>query len=60
MRVSKITGDVQRVKAEIANLRLDKSKSELYPMWIRNSRMIPNASDLEFGLNKVIDANPLE
>ncbi len=60
MRVSKITGDVQRVKAEFANLRLDKSKAELYPMYIRNKRIIPNATDLEFGFNKIIDANPLE
>jgi len=59
-RVPQITGDIQRVKAEIANLRLDKSKAELYPMYLRNSRMIPNKSDLEFGLNKVIDTNPLE
>lgn len=60
MRVGKITGDVQKVKAEIANLRLDKSKSELYPMWLRNKRIIPDTSDLTFGLNKVIDAIPLE
>lgn len=60
MRVTSITGDVQRVKAEFANLRLDKSKAELYPMYIRNKRLIPNASDLEFGFNKIIDANPLE
>lgn len=28
-------------------------------MYLRNSRMIPNKSDLEFGLNKIIDTNPL-
>ena len=60
MRVSKITGDVQRVKAEFSNLRLDKSKAELYPMYIRNKRLIPNITDLEFWFNKIIDANPLE
>lgn len=60
IRVPQITGDIQRVKAEIANLRLDKSKSELFPMYLRNTRMIPNKSDLTFGLNKVIDANPFE
>lgn len=60
MRVTQITGDIQRVKAEFANLRLDKSKAELYPMYLRNKRVIPNATDLEFGFNKIIDANPLE
>lgn len=60
MRVTAITGDIQRVKAEFSNLRLDKSKAELYPMYLRNKRLIPNASDLEFGFNKLIDVNPLE
>jgi len=60
MRVTSITGNVQRIKAEFANLRLDKSKAELYPMYIRNKRIIPNSTDLEFGFNKIIDANPLE
>jgi len=60
MRVTQITWDTQRVKAEIANLRLDKSKAELYPMYLRNKRIIPNATDLEFWFNKIIDANPLE
>lgn len=60
MRVTMITGDVQRCKAEFANLRLDKSKAELYPMYLRNKRLIPNGTDLEFGFNKLIDVNPLE
>jgi hypothetical protein len=60
MRVTAITGDIQRVKAEFSNLRLDKSKAELYPMYLRNKRLIPNATDLEFGFNKIIDVNPLE
>ena len=60
MRVTSITWDVQRVKAEFSNLRLDKSKAELYPMYIRNKRLLPNATDLDFWFNKIIDANPLE
>ena len=60
MRVTAITWDVQRIKAEFSNLRLDKSKAELYPMYLRNKRLIPNATDLEFGFNKIIDVNPLE
>jgi len=47
------------MKSIIANLRLKKIKAELYPMYIRNTRMISNKGDLDFGFNKVIDANPL-
>lgn len=54
------TGNVQRVKAIIANLRLDKAKAELYPMYLRNTRLIKNKTDLDFGFNKIIDVNPLE
>lgn len=54
------TADVQRVKALIANLRLDKSKAELYPMYIYNTRLIKNRWDLDFGFNKMIGVNPLE
>lgn len=54
------TGDVQRAKAIIANLRLDKSMAELYPMYMYNTRMLKNKSDLDFGFNKLIAVNPLE
>ena len=54
------TGDVQRIKAIIANLRLDKSKAELYPMYLYNTRLVKNRTDLDFGFNKMIAVNPLE
>ncbi len=59
-RMPRYVGDVQVVKSLLANLRLDKIKAELYPMYIRNTRLISNKEDLEFGFNKIIDANPLE
>ena len=58
-RIARYVGDVQIMKSIIANLRLDKIKAELYPTYLRNTRMIKNKGDLEFGFNKVIDANPL-
>ena len=54
------TWDVQEIKAQIANLRLDKSRAELYPMYLYNTRLIKNRSDLDFGFNKMIWVNPLE
>ena len=59
-RIATYVTDVQRVKAEIANLRLDKSKAELYPMYLYNTRLIKNKEDLNFGFNKLIATNPLE
>ena len=59
-RMPRYVGDVQIIKSMLANLRLDKIKAELYPMYIRNTRLIQNKEDLEFGFNKIIDANPLE
>ena len=60
-RIAKLwVADLQSIKAEIANLRLDKSKAELYPMYVRNTRLIKNKTDLNFWFNKVIDATPLE
>ena len=59
-RISTYISDVQRIKAEIANLRLDKSKAELYPMYLYNTRLIKNKEDLNFGFNKLIATNPLE
>lgn len=59
-RVIDLLRDVQDTKAIIANLRLDKSKAELYPMYLYNTRLIKNKTDLDFGFNKLIWANPLE
>jgi len=36
------------------NLRLKKSQAELLPMYFVDTNKIPNASDLEFGMNKVV------
>lgn len=46
--------DVQRVKAILANLRLNKAKAELYPMYFYNKKYIQNKSDLTFWFNKFI------
>ncbi len=59
-RMPRYVGDVQIVKSIMANLRLDKIRAELYPMYIRNTRLITNKADLKFWFNKIIDANPLE
>ena len=59
-RVPTFLSDVQRAKALIANLRLDKSMAELYPMYMYNTRLIKNKEDLNFGFNKLIAVNPLE
>jgi len=60
MRVPMFTADSQKAKAIMNNLRMDKELAELYPMYLRNSRLIPNKWDIEFGFNKIIDVNPLE
>ncbi len=59
-RVADLVRDVQDVKALIANLRLDKSKAELYPMYLYNIRLIKDKTDLDFGFNKLVATNPLE
>ena len=59
-RIGTYIWDIQRIKAEMINLRLDKSKAELYPMYLYNTRLIKNKSDLDFGFNKLVAANPLE
>lgn len=59
-RVADLIRDVQDTKALIANLRLDKSKAELYPMYLYNTRLVKNKTDLDFGFNKLIPVNPLE
>lgn len=46
--------DVQRVKAIIANLRVQKSKAELYPMYLANQRYVKSKTDLSFGFNKFL------
>ncbi len=46
--------DVQRVKAIIANLRVQKSKAELYPMYLANQRYVKAKTDLSFGFNKFL------
>lgn len=60
LRVPTFTADPQRAKAIMANLRMDKELAELYPMYLRNTNLIPNRWDLEFGFNKLIDVTPLE
>jgi hypothetical protein len=52
--------NVQNAKSLISTLRYQKAKAELYPMYIANTRLIQDRSDLDFGFNKVIFANPLE
>jgi hypothetical protein len=52
-RPANYTRDVQLQKAEIANLRLNKMRAELYPMYLYNSDLI-NSKDLSFGFNKGI------
>lgn len=52
--------NVQNAKSLISTLRYQKGKAELYPMYIANTRMIPDRTDLDFGFNKVVFANPME
>ena len=59
-RIGTYVWDVQRVKAEMATLRLKKSKAELYPMYMYNTRLIKNKADLNFWFNKLVATNPLE
>ena len=52
-RVADYVRDVQINKSKIANLRFDKMKAELYPMYLFNSDYVKGA-DLGFGFNKFI------
>lgn len=52
--------NVQNAKSLISTLRYQKGKAELYPMYLANTRMIQDRTDLDFGFNKVIFANPME
>ena len=52
-RIADYIRDVQINKSKIANLRLDKMKAELYPMYLYNTDYV-KWSDLWFGFNKFI------
>lgn len=52
-RPANYTRDVQLQKAEIANLRLNKMRAELYPMYLYNKDYV-KGTDLDFGFNKKI------
>lgn len=52
-RPANYTRDVQLQKAEIANLRLNKMRAELYPMYLYNKDYV-SGKDLSFGFNKWI------
>jgi len=52
--------NVQDARSLIATLRFQMEKSTLYPMYIANTRLIQDRTDLDFGFNKVIFANPME
>lgn len=52
--------NVQDARSLIATLRFQMEKSVLYPMYIANTRLIQDRTDLDFGFNKVIFANPME
>lgn len=52
-RPANYTRDVQLQKAEIANLRLNKMRAELYPMYLYNKDYV-SGKDLSFGFNKGI------
>jgi len=60
MRVPTFTADAQKAKAVMNNLRMDKELAELYPMYLRNTNILPDSWDIEFGFNKIIDVTPLE
>lgn len=50
-RPANYTRDVQLQKAEISNLRLNKMRAELYPMYLYNKDYV-SMKDLSFGFNK--------
>lgn len=52
-RIANYTRDVQIQKAIIANLRLDKMRAELYPMYLYNKDYV-SGKDLSFWFNKWI------
>lgn len=52
--------NVQDARSLIATLRFQMEKSVLFPMYMANTRLIQDRTDLDFGFNKVIFANPME
>ena len=52
--------NVQQARSLIATLRFQMEKSVLHPMYIANTKLIQDRTDLDFGFNKVIFANPME
>lgn len=59
-RLATFALNVQSARSLIATLRFQMEKSILYPMYIANTRLIQDRTDLDFGFNKVIFANPME
>lgn len=55
--VGDLVEDKQRAKSVLANLRINKEKADLYPMYIYNTQAIRNRRDLDFGFNKAIGVN---
>lgn len=49
-----IVSDKQRMRAIIQNLMVDNVKSDLFPMYVYDSRRIKNRADLNFEFNKAI------
>jgi hypothetical protein len=54
LSVGDLVEDKQRAKSILANLRIAKEKSDLYPMYLYNTQKIKNRRDLDFGFNKAI------
>ncbi len=59
-RFARYAWDVQILKSLLAELRLEKIKMGMYPMYLANTRYIKNQSDLTVGFNKLIPVTPLE
>lgn len=55
--VADLVEDKQRAKSILANLRIAKEKSAVYPMYLYNTQKIRNRRDLDFGFNKAIPVN---
>lgn len=55
--VGDLVEDKQRAKSVLANLRINKEKADLYPMYVYNTQAIRNRRDLDFGFNKAIGVN---
>lgn len=55
--VGDLVEDKQRAKSVLANLRINKEKASLYPMYVYNTQAIRNRRDLDFGFNKAVGVN---